>query len=222
MRKIETDVKLSSDGVIPIELVKASSEWYEILLNNLPFIVTILIISTAAYVNYRSSRKSAASQEVIATKARNEEHENKISEFRHLWIQEVRETVSVLCRVLHDLQFQTALRNQARKNERQAMQNNDEENGVIFEEQANQCYQKIVEKRSEYYQVSSKLKLYFKKEDPSTAAVFKIINDIKNEIYDIDKIDMKDSRVESVTSHFQEILKAEWEVTKDRSWHKNT
>tara|TARA_R110000737_G_scaffold67694_1_gene95695 strand:+ start:5918 stop:6586 length:669 start_codon:yes stop_codon:yes gene_type:complete len=222
MIKFDTDVKLSSGGVIPIELVKASSDWYEILLNNLPFIVTISIISFAAYVNYKSNRKSVASQESIATKARNEEHENKISEFRHLWIQDVRDTVSTLCRILHDLQFQTALRNQAIKNEKEAIQNNDEENSVIFEEQANKSYKKIVEKRSEYYQVSTKLKLYFKKADPSTAAVFKIINDIKNEIYEIDKIDMKDSKVESVTSHFQEILKKEWEVTKDRSWHRNT
>ncbi len=222
MRRLDTDVTLKADGTIPIEIVKTATEWQDIILNNLPFLITMLIIATAATVTYMSHRKSVSSQNDIATKARNEEHENKISEFRHQWIQEVRETVSLLCQILYELQFHITQRNIARDNERSAISNNDEGAGTEFSESANRSYEKLIEKRVEYYKVSTKLKLLFKKDEPSTVTVFKIINDMSNEVYDFDKTHLEEDKIDSIVSNFQEILKSEWEVTKERSWQKNT
>lgn len=219
---IDAGITIHTDGSIPIEMVKAAYGWQEIILNNLPFLITIIIVLTAATVNYFSNRNSVDSQNVIATKARNEEHENKISEFRHQWIQEVRETVSHLCQILHELQFNIAQRNIARTNKQDAIMINDEEFVAKFEAEAIKSYNKLIEKRSEYYKVSTKLKLLFKKGDPSTALAFKIINEINSEVYDFDKMDLDDSKIDGIVSIFQEVLKAEWEVTKARTWQKNT
>ena len=74
---------MKSESSIPIELTKAISSWQDVLLNNLPFLIIICIISLAAFVTYRTNKASISSQNDLATKARKEEQENKISEFRH-------------------------------------------------------------------------------------------------------------------------------------------
>lgn len=219
---VDASVTINTDGSIPIEIVNTPVGWQEIILNNLPFLITILIVATAATVTYLSNRKSVASQNEIANKARIEEHENKISEFRHHWIQEVRETVSLLCQILYELQFHITQRNIARGNEREAMKNNDEEAGAGFEKSANESYKQLIKKRVQYYRVSTKLKLLFKKDEPSTVLVFDIINDMNNEVYDFDKTKLEESKIDEIVSSFQEVLKSEWEVTKERSWQKNT
>jgi hypothetical protein len=61
----------------------ASTNWQEMILANLSFSITAIIILSAAAVTYRSNRKSVESQSALSRKARETEHQSKISEFRH-------------------------------------------------------------------------------------------------------------------------------------------
>lgn len=220
MSESETWKIIFSNGKIPIEITQPTIELTDILLKNLPFMLTALIVLSAAVVTYISNRRSVESQNKLSRQARIDEHENKISEFRHEWIQDVRETSSKLCQILHELQVYTMQRNINRENQRVAIRKGDDYSGEQFDKLASESYQNLVIKRSEYYRVSSKLKLLFKKDDPSTSAVFKLINDVKDDINDFEKMHLEESEIDKIILHFQEILKSEWEVTKERTWHK--
>ena len=128
--------------------------------------ITALIVLAAATVTYRSNRRSVESQNDLARKGREEEHENKISEFRHQWIQEVRETVSRLCQLMHEMQQNIVERNLAKGNLDTAIRHGDDEAGDGYESIMQECYRKLVSQRSDFYLTSSKLKLLFKKSDP--------------------------------------------------------
>ncbi len=103
MAKIDSDVLIKAESTIPIELVQSSKDFMDIMFSNIPFLVTICVVVCAATVTYRSNRKSVESQNrlsqatlekqtILANEAKDAEHQNKISEFRHQWIQEVRGT----------------------------------------------------------------------------------------------------------------------------------
>ncbi len=220
MRKIETDVLLKSEGNIPIEIIRASYSWQEILLNNLPFIVTIVIISVAAFVTYRSNRASVEAQNKIASKSRQEEHENKISEFRHIWLQEVRETSSELIQVIHECQYFTKKNNSYHEVAKNVA---NEDNKMILEkniEAMESSFNSLIAKRSEFYKKEAKLKLLFKKGDNEVIKLFSLLQSVKQTIGsdDIDSLD--DEIIENITNELQIVLKTEWEVTKNRTWLK--
>ncbi|MBY5920793.1 hypothetical protein [Ferrimonas balearica] len=218
MDKSDIGAIIFSNGNIPVELIHKPLEWKAVALQNLPFLITIVIIVCAATVTYTSNRKSVESQNRIAQRARVDEHENKISEFRHQWIQQVRETASDLCKILHQIQYQAMVRNLNRDNEREAYRRGDQENGQRFNELASQAYNELVSIRTEYYQVSSKLKLLFKKDEPSMKKAFEIMSSIKEEIYDFDTTHLEEDKIDSLISELQDALKEEWEVTKSRTW----
>ena len=222
MCKIETDVILKSEGSIPIELTKAISSWQDILLNNLPFLITICIISLAAFVTYRSNKASISSQNDLATKARREEQENKISEFRHQWLQEVRETSSHLIQIIHDCQYYTKSWNisleQVKNNTAEASVDSQKN----LQKSLESSFDTIIQKRSDFYKYEAKLKLLFKKDEKETKRLFEIIEFVKETIGKPETTSLDDEKIEEIISELQIVLKTEWEATKDRTWLKDT
>jgi len=218
MDKKETGAIIFSEGSIPIEIIQEPLSIGAIAIQNLPFLVTALIVICAATVTYRSNRKSVEAQNEVAINARIDEHENKISEFRHHWIQQVRETASDLCKILHQLQYQAMVRNLNRDNEAEASKRGDDESEAVFNKAASKAYGKLISSREEYYRVSSKLKLLFKKDEPSMKAAFGIVSEIQEDIFDLDKTHIEEKMIEDLVSELQVVLKEEWKVTKKRSW----
>ena len=222
MCRIETDVLLKSEGNIPIEIIRASYNWQEVLLNNLPFLITIVIISVAAFVTYRSNRASVEAQNEIASKSRQEEHENKISEFRHHWLQEVRETCSELIQIIHECQYFTKVQNSCHE---QAKKPDKEKNKIVLEnniEEMKSSFNSLISKRSEFYKKEAKLKLLFKKDDKEVIKVFDLLQSVKSKIGSEEVNSLDDEVIQKITSELQTVLKTEWEVTKNRTWLKNT
>lgn len=222
MCEIDTEVILKTDGNIPVEIIMSSISWQDALLNNLPFVITVVIVLAAATVTYRSNRKSVESQNDISSKNRQEEHERKISEFRHQWLQEVRETASELVQIIHDCQYLTKLNNSAHE---RAKSNSTENNKNILEENLETMktsFERLILKRSEFYKKEAKLRLLFKKDDKETIKMFKIIDSIKERIGSDSAVSLDDESIINVVTELQKVLKTEWEVTKNRDWLKNT
>tara|TARA_R110002073_G_scaffold11861_2_gene53390 strand:+ start:8604 stop:9269 length:666 start_codon:yes stop_codon:yes gene_type:complete len=218
MSKSETGIIVVSDGTIPIEIVKPAFDWLDSLLHNLPFLVTIVVVVCAAAVTYRSNRRSVESQNTLAQQNRQDEHQNKISEFRHQWLQEVRETAADICQVTHDLQSFIVQRNIARENYRNAGQKGDASSVELFSEEMSKCAETLKQLRSRYYRLFSKLQLLFKKEEPLTVDLFELLNSIKDRIYDFDAMTLDDEQIHKVIESLQVVLKSEWEATKAREW----
>lgn len=222
MCKTKAEILLKAQENIPIEIINSSAGWEDILISNLPFIITIVIVLSAATVTYISNRTSVASQNNIATKARQEEHENKISEFRHNWLQEVRETASELIQIIHEAQYYTKVNNQVRSDIEGL---NTETNVGILEDRKKimeESFEKIILKRSEFYKKEAKLKLLFKKDDGDVKQLFLIIDSVKSQIGKPGVISLDDNAIINMVTELQIVLKNEWEVTKNRTWqHKS-
>jgi hypothetical protein len=210
MPRSETDVTINAAENIPIEIIQEASTWQGVMLDNLPFMITVLIVLAAATVTYRSNRNSINSQNDLAT------------EFRHHWIQEVRESSAKTCQVIHEMQTIVSERNIALRNRKQAALNGDSKEEIHYMNIVSSSYSKLIEKRSDFYYFTSKVKLLFKKEEPSTEGLFVLLRKAKDELYDFDKSNLNDEMIDDIISEFQDILKSEWETTKERSWHKTT
>src|SRR5471030_1074040 len=57
-----------------------------------PFYITILVIVSGGIVNYWLSTRTMENQTSEAAQGRQADHQNKISEYRHAWLQELRDT----------------------------------------------------------------------------------------------------------------------------------
>lgn len=51
-----------------------------------------------------------------------------------------------------------------------------------------------------------------------TVDLFKILNSIKDSIYDFETMTLDDEQIQKVIESLQVVLKSEWEVTKAREW----
>lgn len=222
MSQLHTDYVVALKGKIPLELVGPTSTWQDVLVQNLPFIITALIVVAAATVTYRSNRSSVASQNSLAQQSRQDDHENKISEFRHQWLQEVRETGSQLCQVVHELHFLSVRRNIAVDNRHEAAKHGDDDALEEFQKEIDDVFEPLSEKRSQYYRLASKLKMLFKQDEPEAKHLFKVLDGVKKDVYDFNTMTLKDEKIEVIVNELQRILKTEWEVTKSRSWSKDT
>jgi hypothetical protein len=231
--KLDTDVLIKSESVIPIEIIESSKGISDILLVNLPFLITIIIVISAATVTYRSNRKSVESQNKLsqvalkgqadlAIKANTAEHENKISEFRHHWLQEVRGTASSLIKIIHECQYHTMARNLA--DDRCKEMNN--ETSKLQVESINsdlkESYSNLISKRAEFYEHHAKLCLLFKKDEPETKMLFKKLNTVKTSLANLHSRSLDDEVIVEITEELQVVLKSEWEATKERSWISKT
>lgn len=233
MAKIDSDILIKAESVIPIELVQSSKNMLDILLSNVPFLVTICVVVCAATVTYRSNRKSVESQNKLsreslekhtdlANEAKDAEHQNKVSEFRHHWLQEVRETSAELIQIIHECQYFAMTRNLA---DDRVEAIDDKMSKLELEklyEELKLSYDKLMEKRAKFYKYDAKLRLLFKNGDSQTETLFNTLDGILKDMVDLKKRSLDNTVIENVITELQIILKSEWETTKKRSWVSNT
>ncbi len=190
-----------------------------IFLSNLPFIITICVVIAGAIVTYRSNRKSIESQNLISSKARDAQHQDKISEFRHQWIQEVRNTSSELSQTLHKCRMYYLLKQREFDH---SVQMSGTSSGNQKHLDACEKFESLyIESRAEFYQLYSKIILLFKPSDTQTEKLVNLLNSTKTALYE-SPLQVTDESIDDILVELQGILKSEWEVTKSRTWVKNT
>ena len=210
------------DGFIPIEIKHQALDWINIFLNNIPFLVTICVVLGSAIVTYRINKKSIDNQNEQSSKARTADHENKISEFRHNWLQEVRNTASELIKSIHCCQNHLMLTNLSRDYRDSAKQRGDEEGVKIFQKDVSDNYNKQNEHVANFHMHSAKIKLLFKNGDEQTENLFQLIDDAREKMSNTETRSLDNQKIDNVISELQIILKNEWEVTKTRTWRNAT
>lgn len=217
MARLNSDVLLKVENSIPVELKQEALNGWSVLWSNLPFLVTVTIVLGSAIVTYR-----------VQKKGKEAEHENKISEFRHHWLQELRETASELIETMHLCQLHYMRRTIVLDFKQSAEKNlstSDRIKGTTeqinsFIEQSKAHYEKFLEARSNFYGLEAKLKMFFKNEDDASKNLFILLDSFKKEMQE-DRHSLDDTPLNSAVAELQKILKDEWEVTKKRSWLDN-
>ena len=197
----------------------SKTEEMTIILNNLPFLITICIIVAAATVTYRSNRKSVESQNQLAEKARSAAHEDKISEFRHSWLQEVRNTSSELSKTLHECRMYYTLKQ--REFDYSVQMSGTPTGNKEHLENCENYESKYIQSRAEFYKIHSKLVLLFKPSDSQVINLMDLLKNVRSALYD-NPLQVNDELIDAVLAELQKVLKTEWETTKSRTWSKST
>jgi hypothetical protein len=219
MNKLYSDVIIKAESYIPVEIKNQAQDWIQIIQNNAAFIATFVAVIASAILTYIMTRKSIKSQEDQAIKSRKAEHENKISEFRHLWLQEVRNTASDLIKILYQCQSYKERMAQLRdwRDESQTQKAQDSCQKKIDDFQLNE-----IESLNEYFKLSSKLKLLFKPADENFKELDILLSNIRDNLRSTYTTTENNEKIDKIIEHLKTILKNEWEVTKDRSWIKES
>jgi len=219
MPKLDTNVLIQAKEAIPIQLIQESNDSVgAMVFNNLPLLITIAIVCLTAFVNYRSSKKVIETQNETNEKSRKADHENKISEFRHAWIQDLRNSTAELCQIIYELQRLVGLRNIHRKNMEQAKASSDNVKEARSKYKVEQYSDEIKKHRANFNLLYSRMKLLFKKDEIVIKAAFDAIEKVKLDINNLDVLHIDDDNVELIIFEMQVVLKQEWEATKNRTW----
>ncbi|MCL4410677.1 MAG: hypothetical protein M1356_10300 [Gammaproteobacteria bacterium] len=196
----------------------AQIDWQKIIIDGLPFWITALIVVAAAVVTYRSNRKSVESQNELGRKSRLADHQNKISEFRHGWLQDLRNTSADLVKILHECRISMILKDRefgwAGQTSVSAESASHLRNCEAFEAQ-------FLAARSEFYKSHSKLKLLFKPNDADANQLLELLDEARTNLFK-EPLLVDDEFIDRIVSELQVILKTEWEVTKNRTWLEST
>ncbi|MEA2120575.1 hypothetical protein [Halovibrio sp. HP20-50] len=219
MANIDSEVLIKAESQIPIEIKQRALEWQDVLLNNLPFLVTIVIVLGSAFVTYFISKKNIRTQEEQGGINRKAEHENKISDYRHEWLNNLRNTSSELSKALHLCQMSNLQRNCSIDYRKNAMSSNDTESASEHQKDVAKHYNSFIENRASFYQLHSKVKLFFKPSDPQATKLMEYLGDARKNMGN-DSTSLDDELIDNIVSELQVILKNEWEVTKNRTWVK--
>lgn len=209
--EVANTLVLKVDSTVPVQVSNASSSFMEAMANNLPFMITIIIVLCAAGATVWSNLRSIKSN-------RDADHQNKISEFRHHWLQEVRETASELIETIykcHTHSFDYKVSNA----ERDLFPNDSDEFKKISDDIGNN-YDLLRVNIAKFHRLHSKLKLFFKKDEPETVELFKLLQVVHDKAVTVDEFTTSDTEVDEIIEALQIVLKSEWDATKDRSWLK--
>lgn len=219
VRKIDSDIFIKADSYIPIEIKKSALEWHEIFFNNLPFIITSLIVMGSALVTFCISKKSIKSQQNQSAIDRNAEHENKISEFRHNWLQELRNTSSELSSTLHLCQMHNLANNLSKGYRDSYHKAGYAKDAEMHQRDADKHYERFLSARGEFYKFSSKIRLMFKPQDKKSLQLFELLDKARSSLGN-DSTSLDNDIIDEINLELQKLLKVEWEVTKNRKWVK--
>lgn len=222
MATLNTEVLIKVDSVIPIQVKQEAANWAHIILSNLPFIITMFVVMGSALVTYKINRKSIETQEGLGNQARNADHENKISEFRHHWLQELRNTASELAKVIHECQMHILKNNLSIEYRDSSNRAGQLDAAAKHQEAASINYERFLECRAGFYRYHAKLKLLFKNNDTQAEKLFSILNDVREKMGDPRISHLEDEVIDLIASELQVILKNEWETTKNRTWRHGT
>lgn len=184
--------------------------------SNLSFYITIAVVVTAGAVNYWLSSRTMGNQSLEATKSRQADHQNKVSEYRHAWLQELRTTASDLIKAIHDGQSALMRTNLSRDYREAAQQRGDPDAAKENHEQVRLGYATEAAAASEIHKYISKIKLMFKPSDPQALKLFSLLNKVIESIGNIETRRLDSAIIEEIVAELQIILKTEWETTKTR------
>ncbi|OXX63844.1 hypothetical protein [Vibrio sp. V15_P4S5T153] len=221
MAKIDSEVLIKAESLIPIEIKQTALSWKSILLNNVPFLVTIAIVLGSAVVTFYISRKDIKTQEEQSAINRQADHENKISHFRHDWLNNLRDTASELAKCLHLCQMSNLQRNCSTEHRNAARTSDDDESYQEHQNKVNTHYSDFIKHRADFYQLHAKIKLFFKADDSNAEELLRLLIQARNQMGN-DSTTLDNALIDSIVDELQVILKNEWEVTKDRAWVKGT
>lgn len=182
----------------------------------LSFWITIVVVVTAGIVNYWLSSRTMSNQTQEAAKGRQADHQNKVSEYRHAWLQELRNTASDLIKSIHDGQSALMRTNLSRDYRDRAQQQGDFEAAKEQQQHVATGYSDERSAASEIYKNVSKIKLMFKPVEPQAAKLFSLLDRVIERIGDIEMRRLDNTIIDEIVAELQGILKAEWEITKMR------
>ncbi len=182
----------------------------------LSFWITIVVVVTAGIVNYWLNTRTMRNQTQEATKSRQADHQNKVSEYRHAWLQELRNTASDLIKSIHDGQSALMRTNLSRDYRDGAQQRGDFEAAKEQQQHVAAGYSDERAAASEIYRNISKIKLMFKPVDPQAAKLFSLLDKVIERIGDTEMRALDNTIIDEIVAELQGILKAEWEITKMR------
>jgi len=185
----------------------------DIFLSNIPFLVTIFIVAAASLVNYLVNRKTIQNQEKNSKLSRQADHQNKVSDFRHAWLQEVRDTAAELIKTIYEAQHTLMMWNLTRGYRDQG---GTDEQMIEWKERLPVLYLKEKEVAAEMYRHTAKLKLLFKKNDPQVARLFILLDATLSKVGNLDLVRIDEKPIAEIVGELQIVLKNEWEVTKSR------
>jgi hypothetical protein len=217
VRKIDSDILIKADSYIPIEIKSSALSLQDAILNNLPFIITVCIVAFSAFVTYCISKRNIESQREQSINDRKANHENKVSEFRERWLQDVRNTASLLLSTLYVCQHHNMARSVSMSSATQALQRGDQEGMNSALKDSKEYYELYVLELGKFHEYSGKLKLFFNDDDASKE-LFKLIKDAGKLLKNQKIQGINDDISKDITLELQKILKTEWEVTKNREW----
>ena len=198
----------------PVEPTQASP-------SNLGFGITIFIVITAGMVNYGLSRRTMRNQTDEATKGRQADHQNKVSEYRHAWLQELRNTASELIKVINEGQSALMRMNLSKDYREAATHRGDQESVQENHEQVRLAYTDERTAASDIHKYVAKIKLMFKKDDPQALKLFSLLDQVKEKLSDLNVRQLDHAIIEDIVGELQVILKSEWETTKARMWQES-
>lgn len=212
------DKKIRFENDLTVSLLSPDPSWLHYFVSNLPFIITIVVVVCAAYVNYKSNKKTIENHDAIANKERQDRHDEKISEFRHEWLQNVRGAAKVLIRSIHECQTLSARWNFLNDNENVAARKQDIDSEFRFKNEKSEVYSVFVEKRAELYQSYANVRLLFKRGDASVSDFFDLLSSAMTDVCALKVRALDNNMIDRLIDELQGTLKSEWEVTKSRDW----
>jgi hypothetical protein len=207
---------LKVEGTIPVEIKPQPVDVPHVFLANIPFLVTIVVVVAAAAVNYFVNRRTILNQETQSAKSRQAEHQNKISEYRHAWLQELRNTSAEFIKAVYDAQSTLMQWNLSRDYVNDSASYEDEKKFLEYKAKLPVLYVQEKQAAAELYKYSSKIKLLFKKDDPQVAKLFQLLDGLCGKVGNLELRGIETSVIDEVVLELQTILKHEWEVTKER------
>ncbi len=206
-------ISMKVEGSIPLEIRNKQMSAGDIFLSNLPFLVTIFVVVAASAVNYLVNRKTIQNQEKNSRLGRQADHQNKVSEYRHAWLQEVRNTAAELIKTIYEEQHTLMMLNLTRDNQ---------DKGVTLEEikewkeELKALYLKDKVLAAEMHKHTAKLKLLFKRNDQQVARLFTLLDATLSKVGNLELVHIDEEAIAEIVGELQIVLKNEWEVTKNR------
>ena len=186
--------------------------------SNLGFWITFVAVVAGSIVNWRLSNRTMKNQTAEAIKSRQADHQNKVSEYRHAWLQELRNTASELIKVINEGQSALMRLNLAKDYREAALKQGNE---VLERENYEQVRLAYTDERvaaSEIHKNVAKIKLMFKKNDAQAVSLFNLLDQVLKTIGDPNVRALNNKIIEDIVAELQIILKSEWETTKARMW----
>ena len=212
---IDMNSMVEMDGITSFEIHDFIIFIINVFLKNITFVVTIFVVFCSALATLFINFKLINNQKVQASKSRKADYERKISEFRHNWLQEVRNVASELMKSIYDYQQYLMLTNLSRARKTQEIEGGNKDNAARIQIEVSAYYEKQHEFLSSFYLYSSKIKLLFKNGDIQTEKLFKLIDDFKRITDDSSHTSIDEEIINRIICELQIVLKKEWEVTKD-------